>query len=59
MVTTDTTNVRLPSRLVESVRVIARAHDRSLSAELRVALDEYARRMLPGARRLLDEREQR
>ena len=59
MVTTDTTNVRLPSRLVESVRVIARAHDRSLSAELRVALNEYARRMAPGARRMLDETGQR
>jgi hypothetical protein len=59
MITTNTTNVRLPSRLVESVRVIAHAHDRSLSAELRVALDEYTRRMLPGAQRVLDEREQR
>jgi predicted transcriptional regulator len=37
----DTTTVRLPRSLVEQVRTIAQAHDRSLSAELRVALNAY------------------
>jgi plasmid stability protein len=35
------TTVRLPRSLVEQVRVIAGAHERSLSAELRVALRRY------------------
>jgi plasmid stability protein len=33
--------VRLPRGLIEQMRVIANAHERSLSAELRVALREY------------------
>jgi len=37
------TTVRLPRSLVEQVRTIAVAHDRSLSAELRVALNAYVR----------------
>ena len=37
------TTVRLPRKLVEEVRVIANAHERSLSAELRVALREYVK----------------
>lgn len=41
---TDTTTVRLPRSLIEQIRVIAMAHDRSLSAELRVALTDYAHR---------------
>jgi predicted transcriptional regulator len=51
-----TTTVRLPRALVERIRVIAEAHDRSLSAELRVALDAYARRSMPEAERILKER---
>ena len=39
--TADTTTVRLPRSLVEEVRTIAEAHERSLSAELRVALATY------------------
>lgn len=50
------TTVRLPRSLVEQVRVIANAHERSLSAELRVALDAYVRRTLPEAQRQLEER---
>ncbi len=38
-----TTTVRLPWSLLEQVREIAVAHDRSLSAELRVALNAYVR----------------
>jgi len=58
MVTTskDSVTVRLPRRLVDGVREIAEAHERSLSAELRVALDVYVRREAPGARRILEER---
>jgi predicted transcriptional regulator len=40
----DTTTVRLPRSIIEQVRTIAQAHDRSLSAELRVALADYVRR---------------
>jgi predicted transcriptional regulator len=40
---TDTTTVRLPRELVEQMRRIAARHDRSLSAELRVALAAYVR----------------
>ena len=39
--TTPTTTVRLPRDLIEAMRVIAKQHDRSLSAELRVALATY------------------
>jgi predicted transcriptional regulator len=57
MTTTRTsTSVRLPRVLVDEVRVIAEAHDRSISAELRVALDAYVRREAPGARRILERR---
>jgi predicted transcriptional regulator len=37
------TTVRVPRELLEQVRAIARAHDRSLAAEVRVALTEYVR----------------
>jgi predicted transcriptional regulator len=56
---TQTITVRLPRALVEEVRQIARAHDRSLAAQVRVALDEYVREHGDGARRLIAEREQR
>jgi predicted transcriptional regulator len=49
-------SVRLPRALVDEVRVIAEAHDRSISAELRVALDAYVRREAQGARRILEGR---
>lgn len=39
--TSDVTTVRLPRALVEQVRKIAVVHDRSLAAELRVALAAY------------------
>jgi hypothetical protein len=39
--------VRMPGPLIKQMQVIARAHERSLSAELRVALGEYVRRELP------------
>jgi predicted transcriptional regulator len=51
-----TTTVRLPRSLVEQIRTIADAHERSISAELRVALDAYVRRSLPEAERILQER---
>jgi predicted transcriptional regulator len=35
------TTVRLPRALVEQMHKVAQAHDRSLSAEMRVALTEY------------------
>jgi len=57
MQTSEHTSVRLPRPLVEDVKEIARAHERSLAAELRVALDAYVRRELQGARRILEERE--
>jgi predicted transcriptional regulator len=41
--TQDTTTVRLPRDLVEAMRGLAELHDRSLSAELRVALTAYVR----------------
>ena len=37
----ETTTVRLPRDLVEQVREMAVKHDRTLSAELRVALRHY------------------
>lgn len=52
----QTTTVRLPRSIVDEMRVIAAAHERSISAELRVALDAYIRRELPGAQRILEER---
>jgi len=47
MTTQDTTTVRLPRSLVEQIRTIADAHERSIAAELRVALNEYIRREQP------------
>jgi predicted transcriptional regulator len=41
MPTADTTTVRVPRDLIEAVRQLAERHDRSLSAELRVALRAY------------------
>ena len=43
------TTVRLPMSLVNEVREVAQAHDRSLAAEVRVALTEYVRREAPRA----------
>jgi predicted transcriptional regulator len=40
----DTSTVRLPVNIIDKIRAIARAHDRSLSAELRVALTDYISR---------------
>jgi predicted transcriptional regulator len=42
--TRDTTTVRLPRELVEAIRRLAEQHDRTLSAELRVALRVYIER---------------
>ena len=39
------TTVRVPWELLERLKVIARAHDRSLVAEVRVALTGYADRI--------------
>jgi len=36
------TTVRVPWELLERLKVIAQAHDRSLVAEVRVALNAYA-----------------
>jgi predicted transcriptional regulator len=44
----DLTTVRLPRSLIEQVRTIAIAHERSLSAELRVALAAYVKREQEG-----------
>lgn len=35
------TNVRLPNDLADQLRTLAQAHERSLSAELRVAVSAY------------------
>ena len=40
----DYVNIRLPRPLVDQVRALARRHDRSLSAEMRVAVADYVRR---------------
>jgi hypothetical protein len=53
---TPTTTVRLPRSLVEQMRIIAKAHERSISAELRVALDAYVRDSLQEAKQTLEER---
>lgn len=50
--------VRLPRALVEQVKICAQANDRSISAELRVAVGAYVREALPEAQRALKEREQ-
>jgi predicted transcriptional regulator len=47
--------VRLPRELVEQIRLIARAHDRSLSGQLRFALSDHARRLLPEAQKKLSD----
>jgi predicted DNA-binding protein len=39
--TSDTINVRLPRELVDKLRELAERHDRSLSAELRVAVRRH------------------
>ncbi|MGO9354797.1 MAG: hypothetical protein ACLP3C_29655 [Mycobacterium sp.] len=54
----DTTSVRLPTQIVDEIRLIAKAYDRSLSAQLRVALQAYIRGEGPEARRILAERRQ-
>jgi predicted transcriptional regulator len=56
MISQPTTTVRVPRVLIERLRTIAEAHERSVSAELRVALDGYTREALPGAKRTLRER---
>jgi hypothetical protein len=43
--------------LIERLREVAAANDRSLSAELRIALDDYTRRELPKARKTAARRE--
>jgi predicted transcriptional regulator len=55
-----TTSIRLPKAIIDQIRPIARAHDRSLSAELRIALLDYAERNTPRpsyAEQLLEEKE--
>ncbi len=47
----DTIPVRLPRSLVEQLRPIAVEHDRSLAAELRVALTAYVREQAKGGKR--------
>jgi hypothetical protein len=47
-----------PARIVDEIRVIARAHDRSVSAQLRAARDAYIKTAGPEARRILAERQQ-
>lgn len=44
-----TTTVRLPLDVVEAVRAIAVQHERSLSAEMRVALRQYVAEQKRGA----------
>ena len=46
----DTTTIRLPRDLVEAVRRIAERHDRSLTAEMRVALRAYVEQHEEGPR---------
>ena len=45
------TPVRVPESLYGQLRVIAAAHERSISAEVRVALDAYVRHELPKVKR--------
>jgi predicted transcriptional regulator len=55
-----TTSIPLPKEVIDQIRPIARAHDRSLSAELRVALLDYVERNTPRpsyAEQLLEEKE--
>jgi predicted transcriptional regulator len=40
----DTSTVRLPVPILDKIRAIASAHDRSLSAEIRIALNDYVGR---------------
>jgi len=53
----DTTTLRVPTRIVDELKLIARAYDRSLSAQARVALDAYIKLEGPVARRILAERD--
>jgi plasmid stability protein len=39
-----TTAVRLPVAVIAKIRALAAAHDRSIAAELRVALNDYIAR---------------
>jgi hypothetical protein len=48
--------VRIPQYLYGPFRLIADAHERSISAELRVALDAYVDQQLPEAKRTLQRR---
>lgn len=54
--TPTTTTVRVPKVLIDRIRTIAEAHERSISAELRVVLGDYVRAELPEAKRTLRER---
>ena len=45
------TTVRVPWELLERLKVIAQAHDRSLVAEVRVALAAYAEAQEKAAKR--------
>ena len=56
---TKDTTVRVPWEILEDIRVIAKAHERSIVAEVRYALDAYVRRSLPEATRQLEERRRR
>jgi hypothetical protein len=55
----DTASARLARRLMEDLRVIAEANQRSVSAELRIAVERYNRAELAEARRVIAEREDR
>ena len=48
--------VRIPQATYGLLRLIADAHERSISAELRVALDDYIDRELPEAKQMLQRR---
>jgi len=40
----ETTSVRLPVSVVDRIRKLAAAHNRTISGELKTALDEYIHR---------------
>jgi predicted transcriptional regulator len=42
------TTVRVPWEILEEVKQIAKVHDRSLAAEVRVALSQYVRQSTEG-----------
>jgi hypothetical protein len=54
----DTVSVRISRPVLDEIRVIARAHRRSITAELTVALDAYIEAEGPEARRILKARGQ-